>query len=107
MTTQNRRATICGVSAVEVRNLHRVYRTAIGVLVRRKTKEVVAVKDISFDVHPADVEGLLAHGARGVVLSQGFQGRLQVCPRRYDCCRNVLSPSTCWTPRKPSESTTS
>ena len=31
-------------------------------------------------IQPADVEGLLERGASVVVLSQGFQGRLQVCP---------------------------
>ncbi len=31
-------------------------------------------------VQPADVAELLAHGARTVILSRGFQERLQVCP---------------------------
>jgi hypothetical protein len=31
-------------------------------------------------IQPADVEELLQHGAKRVVLSKGQQGRLQVCP---------------------------
>jgi ABC-type oligopeptide transport system ATPase subunit len=39
------------MSIIEVSHLRRVYKASIGVL-RRKTKEVVAVDDISFDVQP-------------------------------------------------------
>jgi ABC-2 type transport system ATP-binding protein len=52
------------VEAVEVRNLRRVYRTTIGVL-RRKSKEVVAVDDISFSVHPGELFGLLGPNGAG------------------------------------------
>ena len=34
-------------------------------------------------VQPADVEELLQHGAKHVVLSQGYHGRLQVCPETF------------------------
>jgi ABC-2 type transport system ATP-binding protein len=52
------------VSAIEVRNLRRVYRTVIGVI-RRKTKEVVAVEDISFDVEKGELFGLLGPNGAG------------------------------------------
>jgi len=50
--------------AVDVRNLRRVYRTTIGVL-RRRTKEVVAVDDISFAVAPGELFGLLGPNGAG------------------------------------------
>jgi len=52
------------VSAIEVRNLRRVYWTAIGVI-RRKRKEVVAVDDISFDVDKGELFGLLGPNGAG------------------------------------------
>jgi ABC-2 type transport system ATP-binding protein len=52
------------MSAIEVHNLRRVYRATIGVL-RRKTKEVVAVEDISFEVQPGELFGLLGPNGAG------------------------------------------
>jgi ABC-2 type transport system ATP-binding protein len=49
---------------IEVRNLRRVYKTTIGV-VRRRTKEVVAVEDISFGVSPGELFGLLGPNGAG------------------------------------------
>jgi ABC-2 type transport system ATP-binding protein len=51
-------------SAIEVRDLRRVYRTTIGVL-RRRAKEVVAVEGISFDVAPGELFGLLGPNGAG------------------------------------------
>jgi ABC-2 type transport system ATP-binding protein len=51
-------------SAIEVRDLRRVYRTTIGVL-RRRSKEVVAVEGISFDVAPGELFGLLGPNGAG------------------------------------------
>jgi len=52
------------MSAIEVRNLRRVYRTTVGVL-RRSVKEVVAVEDITFDVSPGELFGLLGPNGAG------------------------------------------
>ncbi len=52
------------LSAVEVTNLRRVYKITVGV-VRRSAKEVVAVDDISFDVHPGELFGLLGPNGAG------------------------------------------
>jgi ABC-2 type transport system ATP-binding protein len=52
------------VNAIQVRNLRRIYRTTIGVI-RRRTKEVVAVDDISFDVAPGELFGLLGPNGAG------------------------------------------
>ncbi len=52
------------MSAVEVTNLRRVYKITVGV-VRRSAKEVVAVDDISFDVHPGELFGLLGPNGAG------------------------------------------
>jgi ABC-2 type transport system ATP-binding protein len=52
------------MSTIKVRHLRRVYRTTIGVF-RRKTKEVVAVDDISFDVQPGQLFGLLGPNGAG------------------------------------------
>ncbi len=49
---------------IKVRHLRRVYRATIGVF-RRKTKEVVAVDDISFDVQPGELFGLLGPNGAG------------------------------------------
>jgi ABC-2 type transport system ATP-binding protein len=51
-------------SAIEVRDLRRVYRTTIGVL-RRRAKEVVAVEGISFEVAPGELFGLLGPNGAG------------------------------------------
>jgi ABC-2 type transport system ATP-binding protein len=52
------------MSTIQVRHLRRVYRATIGVF-RRKTKEVVAVDDISFDVQPGELFGLLGPNGAG------------------------------------------
>lgn len=52
------------MSIIEVSHLRRVYKASIGVL-RRKTKEVVAVDDISFDVQPGELFGLLGPNGAG------------------------------------------
>jgi ABC-2 type transport system ATP-binding protein len=52
------------MSAIEVRNLHRVFRATIGTI-RRRTKEVVAVDDISFDVREGELFGLLGPNGAG------------------------------------------
>ncbi len=52
------------MSAVEVTHLRRVYKITVGV-VRRSAKEVVAVDDISFDVHPGELFGLLGPNGAG------------------------------------------
>lgn len=40
-------------------------------------------------IQPADVEELLGHGARHVVLSRGRLRRLQVCPETVDLLRRA------------------
>ncbi len=40
-------------------------------------------------IQPADVEELLQHGAKRVVLSKGQQGRLQVCPETLRLLQNA------------------
>jgi ABC-2 type transport system ATP-binding protein len=52
------------MNIIEVSHLRRVYNASIGVL-RRKTKEVVAVDDISFDVQPGELFGLLGPNGAG------------------------------------------
>jgi len=52
------------VNAIEVRELRRVYKTVIGVI-RRRTKEVVAVDGISFDVRRGELFGLLGPNGAG------------------------------------------
>ncbi len=52
------------MSAVEVRNLRRVFRATIGTF-RRHSKEVVAVDDISFDVREGELFGLLGPNGAG------------------------------------------
>ncbi len=52
------------MSVIEVRDLHRVFRTTIGVL-RRKTKEIVAVDGISFDIQEGELFGLLGPNGAG------------------------------------------
>jgi len=52
------------MAAIEVQNLRRIYRTTLGVF-RRKTKEVVAVEDISFDVQGGELFGLLGPNGAG------------------------------------------
>lgn len=50
--------------AIEVTNLRRVYRTTIGTL-RRRTKEVLAVDDLSFEVEEGELFGLLGPNGAG------------------------------------------
>jgi ABC-2 type transport system ATP-binding protein len=50
--------------AIEISHLRRVFRASIGVI-RRKTKEVVAVEDVSFDVPPGELFGLLGPNGAG------------------------------------------
>ncbi len=52
------------MNAIEVNHLRRVFRTTIGVI-RRKTKEVVAVEDISFEVQDGELFGLLGPNGAG------------------------------------------
>jgi ABC-2 type transport system ATP-binding protein len=52
------------MNTIEARHLCRVYRATIGVF-RRKTKEVVAVDDISFDVQAGELFGLLGPNGAG------------------------------------------
>ncbi len=52
------------MNAIEVENLRRVYKVTIGTL-RRTSKEVVAVDDISFQVEPGELFGLLGPNGAG------------------------------------------
>src|SRR5579859_216801 len=51
-------------NAIEVTDLRRVYKSTIGVF-KRKTKEIVAVEGISFDVRPGELFGLLGPNGAG------------------------------------------
>lgn len=52
------------MKAIEVEHLRRVYKVTLGV-VRRKTKEVVAVEDVSFEVSNGELFGLLGPNGAG------------------------------------------
>ena len=52
------------MNAVLVKELRRVYKSNIGVF-RRKVKEVIAVKGISFEVEPGELFGLLGPNGAG------------------------------------------
>lgn len=52
------------MNAIEVQHLRRVYHASVGI-VRRQKKEVVAVKDISFEVKPGELFGLLGPNGAG------------------------------------------
>lgn len=52
------------LKVIEVENLRRVYKVTLGVI-RRSTKEVVAVDDISFDVRHGELFGLLGPNGAG------------------------------------------
>ena len=52
------------MDTIEIQNLRRIYRTTVGVF-RRKTKEVVAVDDISFGVRQGELFGLLGPNGAG------------------------------------------
>ena len=52
------------MNAIEVRDLHRVFRATIGTI-RRRTKEVTAVDGISFNVREGELFGLLGPNGAG------------------------------------------
>lgn len=52
------------MNTIEVNHLRRVFKTTIGVI-RRRTKEVVAVDDISFDIRQGELFGLLGPNGAG------------------------------------------
>lgn len=52
------------MNAIEVSNLRRVFKTTMGV-VKRTTKEVVAVDGVSFDIHEGELYGLLCPNGAG------------------------------------------
>jgi ABC-2 type transport system ATP-binding protein len=52
------------MNAIEVKHLKRIYKTTVGVI-RRKTKEVIAVEDISFNVAEGELFGLLGPNGAG------------------------------------------
>jgi ABC-2 type transport system ATP-binding protein len=52
------------MNAIEIKNLRRVYKTTTGTF-RRKSKEVVAVDDISFEIKDGELFGLLGPNGAG------------------------------------------
>ncbi|MBT3313211.1 MAG: ABC transporter ATP-binding protein [Anaerolineae bacterium] len=52
------------MNTIEVKNLRRIYRATTGVI-RRKVKEVEAVKDVSFDIKEGELFGLLGPNGAG------------------------------------------
>ncbi len=52
------------MNTIEVKELRRIYKTTIGVI-RRKTKEIVAVDGITFDVNRGELFGLLGPNGAG------------------------------------------
>ncbi|MCB9422974.1 MAG: ABC transporter ATP-binding protein [Ardenticatenaceae bacterium] len=52
------------MDAIAVQNLHRVFKANVG-RIRRQTKEVTAVDDISFTVQPGELFGLLGPNGAG------------------------------------------
>lgn len=52
------------MNAIEVQNLHRLFKANVG-RIRRQTKEVIAVDDISFAVQPGELFGLLGPNGAG------------------------------------------
>lgn len=52
------------MACIEVENLHRVYRATMGTL-RRKSRDVVAIEDLSFEVKRGELFGLLGPNGAG------------------------------------------
>ena len=52
------------MNAIEVQNLRRIFKANVGTI-RRRTKEVVAIDDISFTVQPGELFGLLGPNGAG------------------------------------------
>lgn len=52
------------MNTIEVKELRRIYKTTIGII-RRKTKEIVAVDGITFDVNRGELFGLLGPNGAG------------------------------------------
>lgn len=52
------------MNAIEVRNLRRLFKSTTGAI-RRTTKEIVAVADVSFDIKPGELFGLLGPNGAG------------------------------------------
>jgi len=68
------RSSISRPSAISVRNLRKVYevperesglKAAVGSLFHRKTREVAAVRDISFEIAPGEIVGFLGPNGAG------------------------------------------
>lgn len=54
------------MNTIEVKELRRIYKTNIGVI-RRKTKEIIAVDGITFDVNRGELFGLLGPNGAGKI----------------------------------------